>query len=156
MRVSEAFYGSSVIVGPTWGTFETTVAQLVDQLVASGRLPQSLAAAAVRSIQEREAIAGTAMVDIGISIPHARLDGVDGLVAAMAVSPRAVYQVSAGLPISIVVLVLSSPSLSGEHLNFLSGVSMLLQSGRNRERLRNAAAVDEVLSVVRDSELGPA
>jgi len=68
------------------------------------------------------------------------------------VSPRAVYQVGDGLPISIVVLVLSSPTLVGEHLNFLASLSMLLQSARFRERVRNAATAEEVQQLVRSNE----
>jgi len=152
MRVSDAIDGT-VVVRPAWGTFEETVDQLIACLVSSGRLERSRATAAARRIREREAIAGTAMVDIGVSIPHARIDGVEHIVAAMAVSSDAVYEVAAGLPISIVVLVLSSPDLAGEHLNFLSGVSHLLQSGRMRDHLRHARSVDEVLGLVRSSEL---
>jgi mannitol/fructose-specific phosphotransferase system IIA component (Ntr-type) len=156
VRVSDTLVDGTVIVGAAWGTFEATIAQMVDRLVSSGRLAPTLAAEAVRRIREREAIAGTAMVDIGVSIPHARLEGVDRLVAAMAVSPGAVYQVADGLPISIVVLVLSSPHLTGEHLNFLSEASMILQSVRTRDRLRHASAPAEVLRVVRASEGGRA
>jgi PTS system nitrogen regulatory IIA component len=153
MRVSDALDGS-VVVRPAWGTFEATVDQLVDRLVAGGRLVQAQARKAAQRVREREAIAGSAMVDIGVSIPHARIDGIDRIVAAMAVSPGAVYEVGAGLPISIVVLVLSSPELAGEHLNFLSGVSHLLQSVRMRDRLRHAHDADEVIELVRGTELG--
>ncbi|MCK6557135.1 PTS sugar transporter subunit IIA [Candidatus Binatia bacterium] len=151
-RVSDAL-GGTVVVRPSWGTFEETVDQLIAVLVSSGRLGSSRAAVAGQRIREREAIAGTAMVDIGVSIPHARIAGVDRIVAAMAVSSGAVYEVAAGLPISIVVLVLSSPDLTGEHLDFLSGVSHLLQSDRMRELLRHAGSVDEVVDLVRGSEI---
>jgi PTS system nitrogen regulatory IIA component len=87
-----------------------------------------------------------------VSMPHARLDGVDGIAAAIAVSPTAVYQLADGLPIAIVVLVLSSPSLTGEHLNFLAALSMLLQSAQFRRQLCNAASPQEVLDLVRGSE----
>jgi PTS system fructose-specific IIC component len=153
MRVSDALVSGAVVVQPAWETLGDAVAGLVHQLAASARLPRQLVETAVARIQEREAAASTAMVDIGISIPHARLDGVSGVIAAIAVSPQAVYQVADGLPISIVALVLSSPSLSGEHLNFLSSLSLLLQSGRIRERLRNAATPDEVVRLIRASEL---
>jgi len=152
MRVSEALAAGGVMVRPEWGSFAATVSGLVERLVSSGRLPGQLAGEAVRRIHEREAVASTAMVDIGVSIPHARLDGIDGIVAAMAVSPRAVYQVGDGLPISIVVLVLSSPSLVGEHLNFLASLSMLLQSARFRQRVRNAETAEEVQQMVRSNE----
>jgi mannitol/fructose-specific phosphotransferase system IIA component (Ntr-type) len=152
MRVSEALADRAIIVKAAWETFEETVTGLVNHLVATGLLARSLAEVAVGRICEREAIASTAMVDIGVSIPHARLDGITGIIAALAVSPRAVYQVTAGLPISIVALVLSSPQLTGEHLTFLSAISMLLQSERIRTQLRNAAGPDEVLRLIRENE----
>ncbi len=152
IRVSEALAAGAVMVQPEWDDFAATVSGLVDRLVSSGQLPVHLAAEAVRRIPEREAVASTAMVDIGVSIPHARLDGINGIVAAMAVSPRAVYQVGDGLPISIVVLVLSSPTFAGEHLNFLASLSMLLQSARFRQRVRDAATADDVQRLVRMSE----
>jgi len=154
MRVSEALVDPAVI-RPAWRTFEDAVSGLVDHLVAGGRLPRELAAEAVRRIREREAIAGTAMVDIGVSIPHARLEGIDGIIAAIAVSPDGVYEIAHGLPISIVVLVLSSPSLTGEHLNFLSALSLLLQSARVREALRAARTPEEVTRLVRANEATP-
>ncbi len=152
IRVSQALAAGAVMVQPEWDDFAATVSGLVDRLVSCGQLPPDLAAEAVRRIHEREAVASTAMVDIGVSIPHARLDGIKGIVAAMAVSPRAVYQVGDGLPISIVVLVLSSPAFAGEHLNFLASLSMLLQSARFRQRVRQAATADDVQRLVGMSE----
>ncbi|HXQ22856.1 MAG TPA: PTS sugar transporter subunit IIA [Candidatus Acidoferrales bacterium] len=154
MHVSSALAGEAIIVRPTWRSFEETITGLVDRLIVAGRLPQPLAARAVQRICEREAAASTAMVDIGVSIPHARLDGVTGIVAAMAVSSGAVYEVGDHLPISIVALVLSPPNLTGEHLNFLSALSLLLQSSRVREALRAATTPATVLRLVQSSEQG--
>jgi mannitol/fructose-specific phosphotransferase system IIA component (Ntr-type) len=153
MRISDVLADRAIIVKAAWGTFDETVTGLVSHLVATGVLARSLMDVAVARIFEREAIASTAMVDIGVSIPHARLDGITGIIAALAVSPRGVYQVTTGLPISIVVLVLSSPQLTGEHLTFLSAVSMLLQSDRIRTQLRNAAGPEEVFRLIRESEV---
>jgi len=151
IRVSDTLVGEP-LVRPGWKSFDDAVAGLVAHVVAADRLHGSLAAQAVQHIREREAMASTAMVDIGVSIPHARLDGIDGIAAAMAVAPTAVYQLADGLPISIVVLVLSSPALTGEHLNFLSTLSLLLQSAQIRRQLRNATSSHEVLRLVREKE----
>jgi mannitol/fructose-specific phosphotransferase system IIA component (Ntr-type) len=156
MQISDVLVGQP-IVRPEWGSFDNTIAGLVEHVVACGRLPGTLAVQAVQRIREREMIASTAMVDIGVSIPHARLDAIDGIAAAIAVAPTAVYQLADGLPISIVVLVLSSTALSGEHLQVLSSVSLLLQSEQIRLQLRNAATPQDVLRLVRSSEgRGPA
>jgi len=151
MRVSEALVGQP-IVQPAWESFGNTIRGLVEHLVIGGRLPAALVDPAVQRIREREAIASTAMVDIGVSIPHARFDGIHGIAAAIAVAPTAVYQLADGLPISIVVLVLSSPALTGEHLSFLSTLSLLLQSGRFRQQLRTAAHPLEVRRVIQEGE----
>jgi len=113
MRLSEGLDRGDVIVGEQWATFESTVAAMVEHLVAAGRIPATLADTAVHSIREREVMASTAMVDIGVSIPHARVEGINGLVAALAVSPTAVYRFADDVPISIVALVLSSPTMAG-------------------------------------------
>ena len=152
MRVSDALVDRAIVVHAGWHTFEATVRGLVDHLVAAGTLPAALSEKAVSRICEREAMASTAMVDIGVSIPHARLDGITGIVAALAVAPGAVYEVADGLPISIVILVLSSPTLTGEHLTFLSAASLLLQSERVRRQLRNANSAAEALQLIRGNE----
>jgi len=151
MRVSDALVGQP-IVQPMWESFDNAIVGLVGHFVTCGRLPDALAEPAVQHIRERETIASTAMVDIGISIPHARFDGIHGIAAAIAVAPTAVYQLADGLPISIVVLVLSSPALVGEHLGFLSTLSLLLQSARFRRQLRSAPNSQDVLRLIRESE----
>jgi PTS system fructose-specific IIC component len=151
-RVSDALRADSVLVQPAWEGLGETIKRLVGLLATAGRIPTELAPEAVRRIQEREAVASTAMVDIGVSIPHARLEGITGIVAATAVSPRAVYEAGDRLPISIVVLVLSSPALAGEHLSFLAKLSMLLQSARFRQSMRNAPTPEEVERLIRENE----
>jgi mannitol/fructose-specific phosphotransferase system IIA component (Ntr-type) len=138
MRVTELLRTDEIVMRPPWRTFEEAVHGLVDTLVRRGRIPAPLREPAVRAIHEREQIASTAMVDIGVSIPHARIAGMDGIAVALAASPQAVFSAT-GVPISIVVLVLSAPELAGEHLNALATLSMVLQSEAVRRSLRHAA-----------------
>ena len=152
MRVSDTLLTGAIATGASWPDFEGAVGGLVDLLVANGSVPRDLAGDAVLSICERERVASTAMVDIGVSIPHSRLDGLGKLVSALAVSPRGVYGASAGTPISIVFLVLSAPSLSGEHLNFLSALSMLLHSSSLRRSLQDATSPEAALALIRSHE----
>jgi hypothetical protein len=46
----------------------------------------------VRAVCVREAVASTAIVEIGVSVPHARLAGVVGVIAGPAATPTALYQ----------------------------------------------------------------
>lgn len=149
MGVSEVFAAGGLVIRPPWRTFEEAVAGLVNCLVANGQLPGSLVDAAIRAVCERERDASTAIVEIGVSMPHARIDGVHGLVAAMAGGPPAVYYHMAQVPITVMALVLSPPDHAAEHLNFLSSLSMLLQSESLRRRLIHASDTAAALALLR-------
>ena len=152
MRLSQTLRADAISTGVNWPDFEGVVGGLVSRLVQNGSVPGELASPAVAAIVARERVASTTMVDIGVSIPHSRVDGLATLVSALAVSPRGVFGASAGTPISIVFLVLSPPSLSGEHLNFLSVLSMLLHSTEFRRGLQVAASPEEALALIRAHE----
>jgi PTS system nitrogen regulatory IIA component len=109
---------------------------------------------AVGAVCEREAASSTAIVEIGVSVPHARLEGVAGVVAALATAPTALYYAMTGVPISIMVLVFSAPDQVGEHLDVLAGVSMMLQSETLRRSLVHAVDLDGALRALRDSRNG--
>lgn len=149
MRAIDLIAAGGIVLQPPCGTFEQAVARLIDALVANRCLAAELRDAAVRAIVEREAMASTAIVEIGVAVPHARVEGVAGVVAALATSPTAVYYAMTGVPISIMVVVLSAPELVGEHLNTLAGISMLLQSDSTRRHLEQAADAEAALRALR-------
>ena len=72
-------------------SFEDAVGALVDLLIENGSVASALRDRAVRAVCDREEMASTAIVEIGVSVPHARLDGVAGVVAALAATPSALY-----------------------------------------------------------------
>jgi mannitol/fructose-specific phosphotransferase system IIA component (Ntr-type) len=138
MFASEIIDTGGILLHQPCLSFEQTVEALVGVLVERGRIPAALRESAVNAVREREAMASTAIVEIGVSVPHARVAGVHGVVGALAASPAAVYYAMASVPISIVALILSGPDRAGEHLNVLASLSMLLQSDTVRRRLREA------------------
>ena len=152
MRVSDTLDAGAIVTEASWPDFDAVVVALVGALVKCGRLPAALQEQAVAAVRARERMASTAMVDIGVSIPHTRLDGVSHIVSALAVSPKAIYGADAGTPISIVALVLSPPAMTGEHLNFLSALSLLLHSATTRRCLQDASGPEAVLDVIRSYE----
>jgi mannitol/fructose-specific phosphotransferase system IIA component (Ntr-type) len=154
MRVSDSLRTDAIVTGMTWPDFGSAVEGLIDRLVQNGTFPAPLAQPAVESIVQRESVASTTMVDIGVSIPHSRIDGLESVISSLALSPLGVFGASAGTPISIVFLVLSPPSLAGEHLNFLSALSMLLHSPGVRRGLQLATSPEEALAWIRSHERG--
>lgn len=143
-----------VLLRPPCGSFEAAVSALVDSLIVNHRLPGHLRQNAVRAVCEREALASTAIVEIGVSVPHARMDGVAGVVAALAATPTALYYATAGVPISIMVLVLTAPDMVGEHLDTLANISLLLQSPTLRRNVEHASDADAALRTLRGQNGG--
>lgn len=149
MRASDIIEAGGILLRPQTGSFEDAVRALVDMLIANRQLPAGVRERAVRAVCDREAVASTAIVEIGVAVPHARLEGVAGVVAALAASPTAVYYAMAGVPISIMVLVFSAPDLVGEHLNVLASVSLLLQSAAVRRALERAPDLAAAVNILR-------
>jgi len=154
MRLSSLLDSDTIVVGPQWTTFEATVRGLAGALAAGRRIPAELADEAVQAVCEREAMSSTSIVEISVSIPHARLEGLDGVAVALAASPTSLYSTEAGVPIAITALVLSAPSMAAQHLNVLSALSMLLQSEAVRNALRSAEDGQAAVAVLQRLE-GP-
>lgn len=148
-RATDIIEAGGVLLCESSTTFEEAVSLLVDNLVERELLSPTLRDSAVTAICERELLASTAIVEIGVSIPHARVDGVQGVIGALAASPRAVYYAMAGVPISIMAVILSAPNSAGEHLNVLASLSMLLQSQSVRRGIDQAADTAAALAVLR-------
>lgn len=125
-------------VDPPWRSFPETVAGLVALLVGSGSIPAERASAAAVAVEAREAEGSTALLDIHAGVPHARLDGVERPVLALAVSAAGLYEAVPTVPIQIVALVLSPLAAGAEHLNVLAEVATLLRSAELRAALLGA------------------
>lgn len=151
-RLSDAIVAEAVQLRASWPSFAATVRGMVEALAAAGRVPVDHIDEAVRLLCERESISSTAIAEIRVSIPHARFPAIDGIVAALATSSNGVYQHGQGLPISIVVLVLTSSKLTTDHLGFLASLSMLLQSERVRESIEKAVSPTQVLALIAEYE----
>lgn len=127
-----------IAIAPPWRSFPDTIAGLVATLVAAGALAETQRAGAVRAIVAREGEASTAVLDIGIGVPHARLDGLGNALVALALSPEGLYEPVPTVPIRIVALVLSPPDAGNDHLHTLAGIATLLRSAPLRQALLGA------------------
>lgn len=123
---------------------------LVDHLVARGRLPKARAAEVLDAILSRERSMSTGM-EHGIAIPHAAVDELDGVVAAMGL-----VQATAGLDFEsidgqrarVVVLLVIPKNQKLLHIRTLADIARVLQKQRVREQLlaaRTAATARAVL-----------
>ncbi len=112
-------------------------AALLQELASRAGLSVGLDSAAVlAALQAREALGSTG-VGHGIAVPHARIEGIAGLVAFFARLERPVpFDSIDGKPVDLVVMLLSPPQGSGQHLAALAQVSRLLRNPVTAEALR--------------------
>lgn len=125
---------------------------LVDLLITAGRLRLDQRKTVTDALLARERVASTGLGD-GVALPHATVDGLDEVVAALAISPEGIpFESQDGLPASLLVLLLVPRKSFQVHIKTLSGVARLLHSGDMREALRNARTPQEVLDILQEEE----
>ena len=95
----------------------------------------------VEALRQRERLSTTALTD-GIAVPHAKLPGLGGIVAALARSiPGIDFDAHDGTRTHLFFLLVAPTERPGDHLKTLAAVSRLLHDPRCRADLM--AAPDE-------------
>jgi mannitol/fructose-specific phosphotransferase system IIA component (Ntr-type) len=135
-------------IDPGWRTFGETIEGLVGVLVKTRALKADAAAGARQAVEAREVESSTALLDIHVGVPHARMRGLRQSIVALGVSGQGLYEAVPTVPIQIVALVLSSPDATDDHLQILAGIATLLRSADLRAALLAARAGDEVLAAL--------
>ncbi len=111
-----------------------------------GQLPE-----ATRKIWEREQL-GSTFFNEGVAFPHARLDNLASPLLALGLTHHGIVDVPTEQPIEYVFLILSPAQSPTSQLQMLALTSKTAQSRHLLQRLRMAAASDEVISIIRDWE----
>lgn len=128
-------------------TKDEIIRELLDVLVRNGSV--SSFEKAYQSILERERKMSTG-IKHGIALPHGKTDAVRDLAACVGVSDLPIdYGTLDGTPCRIFIMLLSPPTKTGPHLQFLAEVSLLFRSAAKREALlaaENPGAVLRALS----------
>jgi len=135
-------------IEPPWQTFAETIDGMVGVLVDGRALKPDAAAVARQAVEAREAESSTALLDIHVGVPHARLGGLRKSIVALGVSSRGLYEAVPTVPIQIVALVLSSLEASDDHLQILAGIATLLRSGELRSALLAARSGTDALAAL--------
>jgi PTS system nitrogen regulatory IIA component len=135
MNVATHLRPELIRVAPPWTSFDETVNGLVQLLVEGGALPASGASEAIDAVNEREALASTALLDIHAAVPHARLPMLTTTAVGLAIAGRGLYEAVPTVAIHIVALVLSPASAKADHLTVLASMATLLRSPELRTAL---------------------
>lgn len=138
-----------IAVSPSWSSFGDTIRGLTDLLVATGAVAAERAGTTVQAVIARETEASTALLEIGVAVPHARLHDLAAPAVAVGISARGLYEPVPTVPMRIVVLAVSPVSATEEHLHLLARAATLLRSAELRAALLRAADPSAALSVLR-------
>jgi PTS system nitrogen regulatory IIA component len=138
MAIAATLSPDLIAIAPPWQGFKQTVRGLVALAVHASRVPSAEEDEAVRRVLAREAEGSTAMLEIGVGVPHARLAGLHDTVVVIGASRAGLYEAVPQVDVHIVSLVLSPPGAADEHLQTLAGIATLLRSPELRSALLDA------------------
>lgn len=126
------------------------IAELVDSLVASGKIRAEDRDAVLDSICQREETMSTG-IGLGIAIPHASSDLVPEVVAAFGRSGKGVeFDALDGQPVQFVVLFVVPKDQFQTHLRTLAAIAKFLNDRTVRDELSAAGTAEEILAVFRN------
>jgi len=126
------------------GTKRQIIEELVGLLDAAGMVGDR--AVALGDVLDREESMSTGMQD-GVALPHAKTAGVTIMCAAIGLKREGVdFQSLDGRPSRIFIMVLSPENSSGPHIQFLAGVSSLLNTAEARNALLECKTRDEIFA----------
>lgn len=107
----------------------------------------------VAAAMERERLGSTG-VGNGVALPHARIPGLDNVVAGFArlTEPMEFDSVD-GRPVDLVAFLLAPEDAAGAHLRALARVSRTLRRDENRSRLRSAPDALSAFMILSDDSV---
>lgn len=137
MRLTELFGPKDLIVGFDPADKWQAIRELVDHLVAGGRIAQEHGEDVLDAVLSREKSMSTGM-ERGVAIPHAAVDDLEDIVACMGIVTREeglAYESIDGQPARVIVLLVIPRAQKLLHIRTLADVARTLSNDEVRGRL---------------------
>jgi mannitol/fructose-specific phosphotransferase system IIA component (Ntr-type) len=127
------------------------LAELVDVLVASLNVAADREGI-LQAVLERETVLSTG-IGGGVALPHAKYDGLKGLVMSAGASSEPVeFEALDGQPVRLFFLLVGPDSAAGAHVRALSRVSRIVQNQSVRRSLVAAADSEQFVRILGEAE----
>jgi mannitol/fructose-specific phosphotransferase system IIA component (Ntr-type) len=146
MTVTEILDPQCVLVPLVAATKREAIDALVDALAATGRV--SDAAAVKKAVWDREQQRSTGIGE-GLAIPHGKTPSAHGRLAQ-----PIEYDSIDRKPVRLVVLLVSPPERTSDHIQALGRISRLMTNPAFREQVYSAPGPAELLELFRTAERG--
>ena len=150
MQLQEIFTPADVVVGLDPGDKWEAIRSLMEQLVAAGHVAPEREEELLEAVFERERSMSTGM-ERGLAIPHAAVEGIEGLAAAMGVvtDPAGIEFASIdGAPTRVVILLLIPREQKLLHIRTLADIARGLGDEAVVAELTSAAGAAEAWQVL--------
>jgi mannitol/fructose-specific phosphotransferase system IIA component (Ntr-type) len=137
MRLKDLFPPSALLVGFQARDKWDAIDRLFDHLVGAGRISERQRPALRDAVVARERSMATGM-ERGIAIPHAAVEGIDGVVACLAIAPAGrgldFGSIDAS-PSQLVILLLIPRAQKLLHIRTLADIARVLSNDEVRKAL---------------------
>ena len=102
----------------------------------------------VEALLEREKLCSTA-VDSGVAIPHAKLSGISQIILGFGKSEHGIeFDSLDRLPTHLFIVRVSPENPTGQHIELLARISMILKNSELRSRLMKASSKEEIYEYI--------
>lgn len=106
----------------------------------------------LQRLQEREA-QGSTFLNEGVALPHAKIENLEKPLVALGLSRGGVLDSYTENPIEVIFLFLSPKDETRSHLQLLAVAGRMMLNRTLRNRLRHMGNAEDILDIIRDSEL---
>jgi len=148
MRLADLIAEDLVVASLGGTSRDAVIGELLDHLVAAGRVPAAARDQVAAAVHRREG-SQTTGVGGGVAIPHGVSDAVEEVAAVLGVHRTGVDFASVdGDPVQLVILLVVPPNRFQVHIRTLAGIARLLNDPRLRRDViaaQDAAAIVDVL-----------
>jgi len=132
------------------------IGEIVEALVAGGAVSPELRDEFIRAIVKREKRGSTGFGH-GVAVPHIKHPAITKMVVAVAISPEGVdFNALDKQPVHSIFLLLSPEDKPEDHLDAMEAIFGNLSQETFRRFLRQATTVEEVLTLLEESDANAA
>lgn len=156
MRLMAFIASDAVVADLKADTARGAIDEMVGELVRAKAVPSSQRKKVVEAVLRREK-KGTTGFGNGVAIPHAKHEGVQGVVGVVARSAAGIdFAALDGQPVHLFFLLLSNPDQPEEHLKAMEHIFRSIKNDNLRRFMCQATSREELIGLLgeADEELG--
>lgn len=153
MKLLDLVHPSCVIAELASGDRNGAIRELVQVLGDARLIDAGLVDGIIRSIVTRERTRGTTGFGKGVAVPHAKVEGLSQIVAAVGRSNDGIDFASLdGQPVHIVFLIVSPADQPDEHLRAMDLIFRHLQQEKFRKFLRRSDRPEKIYDLLKEAD----